>query len=387
MVDIKSSGFIKNEKEAKDSFVVKVKKSLSAVFDHISECMVPVIPILLAGGILKMVVLLLGMLHILTGTTEVILSSIATTPFYFLPVMVAYSAAKHFDTDPLVAIISVCVMLLPDFAALMEGGEKVTFIGIPVVSATYAYSVIPIILLIYCMSHVVRFLKRIIKESLQPYFLAVCAIFITSLLGILVIEPVVSLVSNGLAQGLNVMQERVPMAAWGLLAAITLFLVSTGMHWIFMSLAITQIGLTGVDYGIMVALLISNMSLAGCDLGVFVKSKDKGRRSLAVSAMLTVLIPGISEPSVFGICFKEKTPAVANVLGCLIAGIVQGIITVHCYIYTFPSIPSILMFYSDREPANLFKAIIVGVVAFVASFILTVFIYKEQSDTQRKQMA
>lgn len=387
LVDIKSSGFIKNEKEAKDSFVVKVKKSLSAVFDHISECMVPVIPILLAGGILKMVVLLLGMLHILTGTTEVILSSIATTPFYFLPVMVAYSAAKHFDTDPLVAIISVCVMLLPDFAALMEGGEKVTFIGIPVVSATYAYSVIPIILLIYCMSHVVRFLKRIIKESLQPYFLAVCAIFITSLLGILVIEPVVSLVSNGLAQGLNVMQERVPMAAWGLLAAITLFLVSTGMHWIFMSLAITQIGLTGVDYGIMVALLISNMSLAGCDLGVFVKSKDKGRRSLAVSAMLTVLIPGISEPSVFGICFKEKTPAVANVLGCLIAGIVQGIITVHCYIYTFPSIPSILMFYSDREPANLFKAIIVGVVAFVASFILTVFIYKEQSDTQRKQMA
>lgn len=387
MVDIKSSGFIKNEKEAKDSFVVKVKKSLSAVFDHISECMVPVIPILLAGGILKMVVLLLGMLHILTGTTEVILSSIATTPFYFLPVMVAYSAAKHFDTDPLVAIISVCVMLLPDFAALMEGGEKVTFIGIPVVSATYAYSVIPIILLIYCMSHVVRFLKRIIKESLQPYFLAVCAIFITSLLGILVIEPVVSLVSNGLAQGLNVMQERVPMAAWGLLAAITLFLVSTGMHWIFMSLAITQIGLTGVDYGIMVALLISNMSLAGCDLGVFVKSKDKGRRSLAVSAMLTVLIPGISEPSVFGICFKEKTPAVANVLGCLIAGIVQGIITVHCYIYTFPSIPSILMFYSDREPANLFKAIIVGVVAFVASFILTVFIYKEQSDAQRKQMA
>lgn len=387
LVDIKSSGFIKNEKEAKDSFVVKVKKSLSAVLDHISECMVPVIPILLAGGILKMVVLLLGMLHILTGTTEVILSSIATTPFYFLPVMVAYSAAKHFDTDPLVAIISVCVMLLPDFAALMEGGEKVTFIGIPVVPATYAYSVIPIILLIYCMSHVVRFLKRIIKESLQPYFLAVCAIFITSLLGILVIEPVVSLVSNGLAQGLNVMQERVPMAAWGLLAAITLFLVSTGMHWIFMSLAITQIGLTGVDYGIMVALLISNMSLAGCDLGVFVKSKDKGRRSLAVSAMLTVLIPGISEPSVFGICFKEKTPAVANVLGCLIAGIVQGIIKVHCYIYTFPSIPSILMFYSDREPANLFKAIIVGVVAFVASFILTVFIYKEQSDAQQKQMA
>lgn len=364
--------------------MVKVKESLSTVFDHISECMAPVIPILLAGGILKMVVLLFSTLHILSGTTEIILSSISTAPFYFLPVMVAYSAARHFDTDPMLAIISVCVMLLPDFSALMESGEKVTFIGIPVVPATYAYSVIPIILLIYCKSHMVRFLQKIIKESLQPYFLAVCAILVTSLLGILVIEPVVSLVSNGLAQGLNVMQERVPVIAWALLAGLTMFLVSTGMHWIFMSLAITQIGLTGVDYGIMVAFLIANMSLAGCDFGVFVKSKDKKRKSFAMSAMLTVLIPGISEPSVFGICFKEKTPAVANVLGCMIAGAVQGIITVHCYIYTFPSIPSILMFYSDKEPGNLFKAIVVGVAAFAASFIFAVFIYKEQPDLEKK---
>lgn len=363
--------------------MIKIRKSLSAVFDHISECMAPVIPILLAGGILKMLVLLLSTLHILSGTTETILSAIATAPFYFLPVMVAYSAARHFDTDPLVAIISVCVMLLPDFTALMESGERVTFIGIPVVPATYAYSVIPIILLIYCMSHVVRFLRKIIKESLQPYFLAVCAILITSLLGILVIEPAVSLLSNGLAKGLDVMQERVPVIAWGLLAALILFLVSTGMHWIFISLAITQIGLTGVDYGIMVAFLISNMSLAGCDLGVFIKSRNKERKSLAMSAMLTVLIPGISEPSVFGICFKEKTPVAANVLGCMIAGMVQGMITVHCYIYTFPSIPSILMFYSDKEPGNLLKAVAVGIVAFAASFILALLFFKEQEGRER----
>lgn len=365
--------------------MINIKKSLSTVFDHISECMAPVIPVLLAGGILKMVVLLFSTLHILAGSTQTIVSAIATAPFYFLPVMVAYSAARHFETDPLMAIISVCVMLLPDFTALMESGEKVTFIGIPVVAATYAYSVIPVILLIYCMSRVVEFGRKMIKESLQPYFLAVCVIFVTSLLGILVIEPVVSLLSNGLAQGLNVMQERVPVIAWGLLAALTLLLVSTGMHWIFMTLAITQIGLTGVDYGIMVALFISNMSLAGCDLGVFVKSKSKERRSLAMSAMLTVLIPGISEPSVFGICFREKTPVIANVLGCMVAGIIQGMITVHCYIYTFPSIPSVLMFYSDNEPGNLFKAILVGVAAFAVSFILTACTYKEQPDMQKWQ--
>ena len=251
----------------------KLKKGILAVFDHVTECMVPIIPILLAGGILKIVVMLLTAVHILSGSTEVIMSALATTPFYFLPVYVAYSAAKHFDTDPLIALASVCVMLLPDFASLMESGERVTFAGMPVVAATYAYNVIPIILLIYCMSHIVKWLKRLIKESLQPYFLAVCAIFITSLLGILVIEPIVSLLSGMLANGLDVMQIKAPVIAWAVFAALTTLLVSTGMHWIFITLAITQIGVTGVDYGIMVAFLISNISLAGCDLAVFVKSK------------------------------------------------------------------------------------------------------------------
>ncbi len=358
----------------------RIKRQCLMLFDHISECMAPVIPIVLAGGILKMVVLLLTALSVISGTTESILSAIATAPFYFIPVLVASSAAKHFNTDPLIAITSVCVMLLPDFTALMESGEKITFLTIPVVPATYAYSVIPIILLIYCMSHIVKWLKKLIKESLQPYLLAACSIFITSLLGILVIEPTVSLISRLLAEALNTMQAEAPILAWGIFAGLTFLLVSTGMHWIFMTLAITQIGLTGVDYGIMVGMFISNMSFGGCDLGVFLKAKQKEKKTMAFSAMITALIPGITEPSIFGVCFKEKTPMIGNIVGCIAAGIVQGILTIHCYIFTFPSIPSMLMFYSADEPANLMKAVIVGVVAFVASFVVTALVYRDHRE-------
>ena len=98
---------------------------------------------------------------------------------------------------------------------------------------------------------------------------------------------------------------------------------------------------------------------------------------MVISAMITVLIPGIAEPSIFGVCFKEKTPMIGNVLGCMIAGIVQGILTVHCYIFTFPSVPSVLMFYSANEANNLLKAIAVAAVAFVASFIITMMVYRE----------
>ena len=100
------------------------------------------------------------------------------------------------------------------------------------------------------------------------------------------------------------------------------------------------------------------------------RTKDREKRAMSLGAMVTVAIAGIAEPSMFGICYKEKTPVIGNILGCMIAGIVQGFLTVHCYIFTFSSIPSILMFYSADEPNNLWKAIIVGVVAFVASFII-----------------
>lgn len=355
----------------------KIKKGILAVFDHVTECMLPIIPLLLAGGILKIIVMILTAFHILSGSTEVILSALATTLFYFLPVFVAYSTAKHFEADPLLALSSVCVMLLPDFAALMESGERVTFVGIPVVAATYAYNVIPIILLIFCMSHIERWLKKLIKESLQPYFLAVCVIAATSLLGILVIEPIVSLLSGMLANGLELMQMKVPAVAWALFAALTTILVSTGMHWVFITLAITQIGTTGVDYGIMVAFLISNISLAGCDLGVFVKSKTAEKKAMSIGAMITEFASGIAEPSIFGVCFKEKTPLIGNILGCMIAGVVQGVLTVHCYTFAFPSISTILMFYSVEEPNNLLKAIIVAVVAFAASFLITAVVYRD----------
>ena len=67
-----------------------------------------------------------------------------------------------------------------------------------------------------------------------------------------------------------------------------------------------------------------------------------------------------------------------NILGCMIAGIVQGILTVHCYIFTFPSIPSVLMFYSADEANNLLKAIVVAAVSFAASFMITMLIYRDK---------
>ena len=56
-------------------------------------------------------------------------------------------------------------------------------------------------------------------------------------------------------------------------------------------------------------------------------------------------------------------------LACAIAGLFQGIVTIHAYIYAFPAIPSCLMF--SGEPGNLVKALIAGAIALASAFVLT----------------
>ena len=113
------------------------------------------------------------------------------------------------------------------------------------------------------------------------------------------------------------------------------------------------------------------LALGGTCLAVFLKAKTASLKKTALSSGLTVLLAGVSEPSMFGVCLPYKRPLLTAILGSAIAGLYQGIAGIHCYVYAFPAIPSCLMFASADEPGNLTKAMIAAVIAFAASFLLT----------------
>ena len=111
------------------------KKNIFAVgIGHITACMTPVIPIIVAGGLLKLVVLLLGYtpLFSIFPDTKTILDAIGTAPLYFLPVLVAYSSAVHYETDRICATAVGASMLMPEFISLMQTDKAVSFVGRPV---------------------------------------------------------------------------------------------------------------------------------------------------------------------------------------------------------------------------------------------------------------
>ena len=131
----------------------KKKNPVSVCIDHVSSCMGPVIPVLIAGGLVKLLVVILTMTGLMAEgtTTEIVLSFIGDAPLYFLPFLVAYSASVHFHVNTVLALASVGAMMSPDFVELAASGKSLTFAGLPLVGAEYAYSTIPIILLVAAM--------------------------------------------------------------------------------------------------------------------------------------------------------------------------------------------------------------------------------------------
>lgn len=358
----------------------EVKKNVfQRMIDSFSACMMPVIPILIAGGLLKLVILLIDYTGVFPyiGQTKQLLTIISNAPFYFLPVFVAYSSALHFKVNPMYALVTAAVFLLPDFTALLNGTKDVSFAMIPVYKTSYAYCVLPIVLLIYVMSYIIKGLEKIIPIALKDIFIPLLAILCTSVIGMLFIGPIAAFLSQYVSAGISYLQLHYPVMAWTVMGAILPMLIITGMHWIFITLTLAQLGTYGIENGFMVSCFILNMALSSASLAVFIKARADETKRIAFSAGLTGFLTGTSEPFLFGVGLPYKTPLIASMIAGGIAGCYQGIVTIHCYVYAFPGIPSVLMFSSAKEAANLAKALIAGSISFAASFILTFILYKD----------
>ncbi|QNM05726.1 PTS transporter subunit EIIC [Qiania dongpingensis] len=366
----------------------KKKNIVTAVIDHISSCMAPVIPILVAGGLIKLLVIILTMTGaLLEGShTELVLSIIGDAPLYFLPFFLAYTASVHFHVNTVLAIGAVGAMMSPAFVELVSSAGKLSFAGIPLVKATYAYSTIPIILLIAAMIHVEKLVHKLMPKVLDDILSPLVILLLSSLLGILLIGPIGTLIGNFLSGIMVWLQAHAPVAAWALFAGLSPLFVITGTHWVFVAVALSQLGTFGMEDGVMVGFFILTLSQAGTCLAAFFRAKTSALKKLALSCAVTVFLTGVTEPPIYGVSLPYRRPLITSMIGASIAGAYQGLVTIHCYVYAFPGMPSFLMFADSGEPDNLMKAMIAAAISFAASFLLTlVFGGRFDGDSQTEE--
>lgn len=319
------------------------KNVLSAVFNVISGVFTPILPAIAGAGMIKGLVALAVTFGWMSekSQTHSILTAVGDGAFYFLPLLLAVSAARKFRCNPYVAAAVAGAILHPDLTALLGAGKSISFIGLPVTAATYSSTVIPILLAIWLMSYVEKGIDRITPSSLKLIAVPMLTLVIVVPVTLITVGPLGAILGNYLSVGVNDLFNHAGIAAMILLAGTFSLIIMTGMHYALVPIMINNIAQNGHDY-ILPAMFLANMGQAGASFAVFLKSKNKTFKSLAFTTSITALM-GITEPAMYGVNMRLKKPFAAALIGGAAGGAFYGVTGVASYIVGgnagLPSIP------------------------------------------------
>ncbi|NRT35393.1 PTS system beta-glucosides-specific IIC component [Clostridium beijerinckii] len=346
---------------------------ITKVLDVVSGSMSATMPAIIGTGMVKVLVVLLTTIGLLSNTSQTytILSALGDATFYFLPMILVISTSKKFNINPYTFAAVIGVMVYPDFVKLLGAGSPVSFIGLPVTTASYGYSVIPVILMAWVMKYIEEIVDKITPAVTKNFLKPMLILLIAMPIAIIVIGPLGFLVGKGLSTVMYTIQDKANWIALPLMAAFMPLIVMTGMHWAFVPMALTALANPGYETLLLVAMLPSNLAQGASALAVSLKSKNKDLKQVASASSISALLAGVTEPAMYGVTIKYKKPLIASMIASGIAGLYAGIVALKVYVFATPALISIVQFIDPNGSSNFINALITAAIAIVGSFALT----------------
>ncbi len=354
------------------------KKNIISLFTDFLQLMAgimsPVIPSLIAAGFLTCLLLLLNLAFGLStdNSTYIILNNLAQSVFYFLPVFVAYTSAKKFDTEPVLAMLLACWLLYPDWVAMAAQGGYTSYFGIPVLLTTYNGAVLQIILSVWVMSKFDILLKKVLPLSVRHIAKPFLLILMTSVVTLTITGPLGGLFTNYMADFINFVREH---ASWLAVTAIIAFsytigMLAPGFHLALIPIATMSLESVGYDDLINIWFFCCTITPGFIALAVALKTKQKNLKEIGFSGALSALFGGISEPTTYGISYKMPKIFFCSAATSLITSVFCGIVHLKCYGFGGYSLTNILLYYGEgKDMHNLTMALIGVAMMAVLSFV------------------
>lgn len=326
---------------------------LDSFFEYLADSFRPILGVLLGASIIIALVNLLISLDVIPNDEVsagwVFVKAIWKGVFYFLPIMVAYNAAKKLKVDPWLGGAIMAILMTPQFTGLMDaktttcvenaalGTRSCTasIFGLPMALSDYSGNVFVPLLMAAVLALVYHGLKRIIPESVQLVFVPFFCMIIVGALTAFIIGPIGVWVGNGLGVGLAWMNTHAPFIFAIIIPMLYPFLVPLGLHWPLNALMLMNIQTLGYDF-IQGPMGVWNFACFGATAGVLflaVRDKDKDMRQTALGALAAGLLGGVSEPSLYGIHLRYKLIYKRMLVGCGLGGVVIAILG-----WLFPSV-------------------------------------------------
>lgn len=323
---------------------------VSRIFSAVSGIFAPLLPAMAGSGILRgLLILAVQLGWVAEGSgTYVIWYTLAMSVFYFLPVLLAFSAGKRFGASPYISALIGACLLYPDFIALMGetgNGAMTDFFGIPVVLMGYNSTVVPAILAVWTYSFLYKLLDEHIPETLKLVVLPAVSLVVMVPLTMIVIGPLGVYAGEGVAFAVNWLIDRSSVLAGVLVGGGWSVLVSMGIHWAVNPIMINNIAQNGFDY-ICPFTFACNFAVIGVALGVFLKARNQKLKSFAMSGVVTICLSAIIEPTLFGMLVKNKKLFAAQIIAGAAGGAFLGLTHVVTTAFVFGSVTTFPAFVS-----------------------------------------
>lgn len=357
----------------------------------------PLLGMLCACGMLK------GFLAMATGfdwlsKTDglyVLLYNTGDALFYFLPVIVGYTAAKKFKLNEFTGLMIGLSMCSPAIVAM--GNNEVigqflgldyanTVLGIPMIlpsTGNYTSTVLPVIISVVTAAQIEKKLKKIIPTVIKSFMVPFLTLVIIIPLTFLVLGPITNALSNLLGSVTLTIYGFAPWLSGAVLGFIHQILVIFGLHWSYSAIRYNNFATLGYDTVITPNFCAPfNQAVAVC--AVWIKTKNKQLKSLCFPAAISGLF-GVSEPAIYGINLPNKTPFISACVGAGVSGALVGLMNLKIYsggVGLFAIANFIDPNTGDMSGViGIVTSILVGC---VVTFILTLISYKDGALTKEK---
>lgn len=346
----------------------QTEKQKLSFFNLISGTFTPLLPVLIACGMLQAIVQILLLTKVLAEGSGAfaVLQAAGNAAFYFIPIFIGFSLAKKLEINPYMGALIGATLLEPNFAGLAEAGTKHSFFGIPLIVQSYSATIIPIFAAVLLLYVVENFLKKHVWKELQMVLVPTLCILVVVPITVLLFGPAGYYAGELLTKLFTILENTNSALMGVVIAGLNFPMVIAGLNWTLVPLIINNIGALGGD-PILAMASCSNFAAFGIAFGVFLRSKDKNLKSVGGSTAITGLLAGVSEPILYGIVLRYRRLIPMLVASAAVGGGIVGLFKVKALGFSLPNLLAIPAFV----PSGLF---IVGIaVSFVMATALVYF--------------
>ena len=375
-----------------------IKFGFSSLIGVITGSMIPVIGVLAASGILKGILALLVWRKIVADSSDTyqIISAMADSMFYFLPIIIGFTAARRLGSDPIIVAIIGGVLAYPSLTRMANPDSpnhhvvarlgrtvfNTDFFGIPVSLPepnAYAYSIFPIIVAAWLAARIEPYLKKWIPAVVRSIFAPLLEIFIVSTLVLVVFGPIVMFISGAIASGVNAILGFNYALAGLIIGGFYQCLVIFGLHWAVIPIISQQIADPG--YSPLNAIVSATMiAQGGGALAIWLKVRNAKIKRMAGPATISAFC-GVTEPAMYGLNLKYGRVFITASIGGAVGGLLTGLFKVNMWGFTgaFVGFPSFIN--PDGKIDGSFTGFwIASLAALAVSFACTYFFGFKESD-------